>query len=65
MGATVMTTISVDEELDALEKKDIEIQSTLMLISNKLSMTNIGILHRDLSRTCDLSRILAVSKSLH
>lgn len=55
----------LDEELDLLEKKDIEIRTEMSLIQHHVVMTNIVSTHRDIKHDCDIRKIIDVAKTLH
>ncbi len=55
----------LDEELDLLEKKDIEIRTEMSLIQHRVVMTNIVSTHRDIKQDCDIRKIIDVAKTLH
>lgn len=55
----------LDEELDSLEKKDIEIRTEMSLIQHRVVMTNIVSTHRDIKHDCDIRKIIDVAKTLH
>ena len=55
----------LDEEIDLLEKKDIEIRTEMSLIQNCVLMANIVSTHRDIKHDCDIRKIIDVAKTLH
>ena len=56
---------SIDRELDKLEQQDIKIRTEMSIVQHHVVLNNITSSHRDLRETCDLRRIMAVSKTLH
>lgn len=56
---------TIDEELNLLEKKDIEIRTEMSIIQHQVVLTNIVSTHRDLKQTCDIRKIIDVAKMLH
>jgi len=56
---------TIDEELNLLEKKDIEIRTEMSIIQNRVVLSNIVSTHRDLKQTCDIRKIIGIAKTLH
>ncbi len=56
---------TIDEELNLLEKKDIEIRTEMSIIQQQVVLTNIVSTHRDLKQTCDIRKIIDIAKTLH
>jgi len=55
----------VDEELAMLERRDIEIRSDLSLIQFRRKVQKSSYVETEMRRSCDLKRIIGVTKLLH